>query len=135
MWHCNDLLGSSRIPFDAKTSLHTAQESLTANAYTNQIVDPYVLLFYANQGITFQQDGAHLHTVRATLCLGLRKPQSQYELNHHLIVYSYSFIVRNISILPTASMCVALYIHLCMDHSLSDLAKSFKVKMRGVTLV
>ena len=72
MWHCNDL-GSSRIPFDAKTSLHTAQGSLTANAYTNQIVDPYVLLFYANQGITFQQDGAHLHTVRATLCLGLRK--------------------------------------------------------------
>ena len=72
MWHCNDL-GLSRIIFDAKTSLHTAQGSLTANAYTNQIVDPYVLLFNANQGITFQQDGAHFHTVRATLCLGLRK--------------------------------------------------------------
>ena len=72
MWHCNDL-GSSRIPFDAKTSLHTAQGSLTANAYTNHIVDPYVLLFDVNQGITFQQDGAHLHTVRATLSLGLQK--------------------------------------------------------------
>ena len=135
MWHCNDLLGSSRIPFDAKTSLHTAQGSLTANAYTNQIVDPYVLLFDANQGITFQQDGAHLHTVRATLCLGLRKARFQCELNHHLIVYSYSFIVRNISVLLTASICVALCIHLCMNHSLSDLAKSCKVKMRGVTLV
>ena len=127
MWHCNDL-GSSRIPFDAKTSLHTAQGSLSANAYTNQIVDPYVLLFNANQGITFQQDGAHLHTVRATLCLlTFEKPRFQCELNHHLIVYSYSFIVRNIAVLPTASMCVALCIHLCMNHSLSDLAKSCKM--------
>ena len=67
--------------------------------------------------------------------LAFEKPRSQYELNHHLIVYSYSFIVRNISVLPTASMCVALCIHLCMNHSLSDLAKSCKVKMRGVTLV
>ena len=67
--------------------------------------------------------------------LAFEKPRSQYELNHHLIVYSYSFIVRNISVLPTASMCVALCIHLCMNHSLSDLTKSCKVKMRGVTLV
>ena len=44
MWHCNDL-GSSRIPFDAKPPLLTVQGSLTANAYINQIVDPYVLPF------------------------------------------------------------------------------------------
>ena len=134
MWHCNDL-GSSRIPFDAKTSLHTAQGSLTANAYTNQIVDPYVLLFNANQGITFQQDVLTFTLSEQPYALAFEKPRSQYELNHHLIVYSYSFIVRNISVLPTASMCVALCIHLCMNHSLSDLAKSCKVKMRGVTLV
>ena len=134
MWHCNDL-GSSRIPFDAKTSLHTAQGSLTANAYTNQIVDPYVLLFNANQGITFQQDVLTFTLSEQPYALAFEKPRSQYEFNHHLIVYSYSFIVRNISVLPTASMCVALCIHLCMNHSLSDLAKSCKVKMRGVTLV
>ena len=134
MWHCNDL-GSSRIPFDAKTSLHTAQGSLTANAYTNQIVDPYVLLFNANQGITFQQDVLTFTLSEQPYALAFEKPRSQYELNHHLIVYSYSFIVRKKSVLPTASMCVALCIHLCMNHSLSDLAKSCKVKMRGVTVV
>ena len=57
--------------------------------------------------------------------LAFEKPRSQYELNHHLIVYSYSFIVRNISVLPTASMCVPLC-NDCKNHSLSDLTNRVK---------
>ena len=135
MWHCNDLLGSSRIPFDAKTSLHTAQGSLTANVYTNQIVDVMYCFLMPIKGLLFSKMVLTFTLSEQPYALAFEKPRSQYELNHHLIVYSYSFIVRNISVLPTASMCVALCIHLCMNHSLSDLAKSCKVKMRGVTLV
>ena len=98
-------------------------------------IDFTSLPFNANQGITFQQDVLTFTLSEQPYALAFEKPRSQYELNHHLIVYSYSFIVRNISVLPTTSMCVALCIHLCMNHSLSDLAKSCKVKMRGVTLV
>ena len=79
LWHCNDL-GSSRIPFDAKTSLHTAQGSLTANAYTNQIVDHYVLLFNAHQGITFQSKMVLTFTLsEQPYDLAFKKPRSQYE--------------------------------------------------------
>ena len=134
MWHCNDL-GSSRIPFDAKTSLHTAQGSLTANAYTNQIVDLMYCILMPIKGLLFSKMVLTFTLSEQPYALAFEKPRSQYELNHHLIVYSYSFIVRNISVLPTASMCVALCIHLCMNHSLSDLAKSCKMKIRGVTLV
>ena len=130
MWHCNDL-GSSRIPFDAKTSLHTAQGNLAANVYTNQIVDVMYCFLMPIKGLLFSKMVLTFTLSEQPYALAFEKPRSQYELNHHLIVYSYSFIVRNISVLPTASMCVALCIHLCMNHSLSDLAKSCKVKMRG----
>ena len=56
------------ITFDTKTPLHIVQGNLTANAYINQIVTPYVLPFLnANPGTTFQQDGARPHTARVTL--------------------------------------------------------------------
>ena len=102
MWHCNDL-GSSRIPFDAKTALYTAQGSLTANAYTNQVVDPYMYCFLMPiKGLLFSKMVLTFTLSEQPYALAFEKPRSQYELNHHLIVYSYSFIVRNISVLPTA---------------------------------
>ena len=91
-------------------------------------------LFNVNQGITFQQDGAHHTLPEQPYGLAFQKSRSQYELNHHLILYSYSFVPRSVSVLPTASMCVPLC-NDCKNHSLSDLTKSCKVKMRGVTLV
>ena len=87
MWHCNDL-GSSRIPFDAKTSLHTAQGSLTANAYTNQIVDPYVLLLMPIKGLLFSKMVLTFTLSEQPYALAFEKPRFQCELNHYLIVYS-----------------------------------------------
>ena len=65
-------------------------------------------LFNVNQGITFQQDGAHHTLPEQPYGLAFQKSRSQYELNHHLILYSYSFVPRSVSVLPTASMCVPL---------------------------
>ena len=56
------------ITFNAKASLHIVQGNLTANAYINQVVNPYVLPFLnANPGFIFHQNKARPHTARAKI--------------------------------------------------------------------
>ena len=66
--------------------------------------------------------------------LAFEKPRSQYELNHHLILYILIHLLSEIFQFYLLHKCVLLF-NFCMNHSLSDLTKSCKVKMRGVTLV